>query len=143
MPIVLKSGNFNFLEPSGLVQACNGSALPLYIAYTSLQSQIRTHLLSAWCQSKLLPLKSFIYVYAVFNASLVGGRLSPNYKIMSLCTLKSKTRRVLKHHNSYFLIMSILYKPLQKLKLQRNIFSRLCILAWNCEHSECINSKCF
>jgi len=27
--IVLKSGSFNFLEPSGSVQACNGIALPL------------------------------------------------------------------------------------------------------------------
>ena len=27
MPIVLKSGNLNLLEPSGPVQACNGSAL--------------------------------------------------------------------------------------------------------------------
>ena len=29
MPIVLKSGILNPLEPSGPVQACNGSALPL------------------------------------------------------------------------------------------------------------------
>jgi len=28
---VTKSGNLNFLEPSGPVQACNGTALPLYI----------------------------------------------------------------------------------------------------------------
>jgi len=27
--IVTKSGNLNFLEPSGPVQACNGTALPL------------------------------------------------------------------------------------------------------------------
>ena len=27
--VVTKSGNLNFLEPSGPVQACNGSALPL------------------------------------------------------------------------------------------------------------------
>ena len=26
--VVTKSGNLNFLEPSGPVQACNGSALP-------------------------------------------------------------------------------------------------------------------
>jgi len=26
---ITKSGNFNFLEPSGPVQACNGAALPL------------------------------------------------------------------------------------------------------------------
>jgi hypothetical protein len=29
MPIVLKSGSLNLLEPSGPVQACNGIGLPL------------------------------------------------------------------------------------------------------------------
>jgi hypothetical protein len=29
VPIVLKSGSFNLLEPSGPVKACNGIALPL------------------------------------------------------------------------------------------------------------------
>jgi hypothetical protein len=29
--VVMKSGNLNFLEPSGPLQACNGAALPLYI----------------------------------------------------------------------------------------------------------------
>jgi len=35
MPIVLKSGNLNLLEPSGPVQACNGIALrkQLYLTY--------------------------------------------------------------------------------------------------------------
>jgi len=28
--VVTKSGNLNFLEPSGPVQACNGTALPLH-----------------------------------------------------------------------------------------------------------------
>jgi hypothetical protein len=28
VPIVFKSGRFNLLEPSGLVQVCNGIALP-------------------------------------------------------------------------------------------------------------------
>jgi len=28
VPIVLKSGSLNLLEPSGPVQACNGIALP-------------------------------------------------------------------------------------------------------------------
>ena len=28
--IVMKSGNLNFLEPSGHVQACNGTALPFF-----------------------------------------------------------------------------------------------------------------
>ena len=30
----MKSGNFNFLEPSGQLQACNGTALPLPFTYT-------------------------------------------------------------------------------------------------------------
>ena len=28
--VVMKSGNLNFLEPSGPLQACNGTALPVY-----------------------------------------------------------------------------------------------------------------
>jgi hypothetical protein len=31
VPIVLKSGSLNLLEPSGPVQACNGIALPLHL----------------------------------------------------------------------------------------------------------------
>jgi hypothetical protein len=30
--VVMKSGNLNFLEPSGPLQACNGTALPLLIS---------------------------------------------------------------------------------------------------------------
>ena len=30
--VVTKSGSLNFLEPSGPVQACNGTALPFYIS---------------------------------------------------------------------------------------------------------------
>jgi len=29
----MKSGNLNFLEPSGPLQACNGAALPFIIHY--------------------------------------------------------------------------------------------------------------
>ena len=35
--VVTKSGNLNFLEPSGLVQACNGTDLPLH---SNLFSQV-------------------------------------------------------------------------------------------------------
>jgi hypothetical protein len=33
VPIVLKSGSLNLLEPSGPVQICNGIALPLPLFY--------------------------------------------------------------------------------------------------------------
>jgi hypothetical protein len=33
----MKSGNLNFLEPSGPLQACNGTALPLPLPYEVTQ----------------------------------------------------------------------------------------------------------
>lgn len=39
--------------------------------------------------------------------------------------------------------MPTLYKIFKQLKLLRNICLCLCVLACNCQHSECINSKCF
>jgi hypothetical protein len=35
----MKSGNFNFLELSGSLQACNGAALPLFVYITRLASK--------------------------------------------------------------------------------------------------------
>ena len=34
--VVTKSGNLNFLEPSGLVQTSNGTALPLPLIYVEM-----------------------------------------------------------------------------------------------------------
>ena len=34
--VVTKSGSLNFLEPSGPVQACNGTALPFYFLKSDL-----------------------------------------------------------------------------------------------------------
>jgi len=42
--VVTKSGNLNFLEPSGPVQACNGTALPFYIKYDLLLEAKNTDL---------------------------------------------------------------------------------------------------
>jgi len=36
VPIVLKSGSLNLLEPSGPVQACNGIALPFTFTFIYL-----------------------------------------------------------------------------------------------------------
>jgi len=32
----MKSGNLNFLEPSGTIQACKGTALPLLLLYNEI-----------------------------------------------------------------------------------------------------------
>jgi len=39
VPIVLKSGSLNLLEPSGPVQACNGIALPLPLPLPTLRNR--------------------------------------------------------------------------------------------------------
>ena len=38
--VVMKSGNLNFLEPSGPVQACNGSALTFYSIVLDIITEI-------------------------------------------------------------------------------------------------------
>jgi hypothetical protein len=44
LPIGWKAGNFSFLEPSGPVKACNGTALPLpcyYVRGTKIDEMAR------------------------------------------------------------------------------------------------------
>jgi hypothetical protein len=43
--VVMKSGNLNFLEPSGPLQACNGTALPLH-SYLTANTAFKP---SSWC----------------------------------------------------------------------------------------------
>ena len=47
--IVMKSGNLSFLEPSGPLQACNGTALPLllYIDYLCIDKCSNTNIFSS------------------------------------------------------------------------------------------------
>jgi len=51
VPIVLKSGSLNLLEPSGPVQACNGIALPLPYLFCILHAEVHV----ASMQTKFLP----------------------------------------------------------------------------------------
>jgi hypothetical protein len=65
VPIVLKSGSLKLLEPSRLVQACNGIAVPFYNKpYLSL---LNPHL------SHLYPPTKFLK--SVFNIDLFTSRL--------------------------------------------------------------------
>jgi hypothetical protein len=61
--VVTKSGRIDFLEPSGPVEACNGTALPLYlysphllpdfgeILYRKSAHYTAVHLMSLWFKS--------------------------------------------------------------------------------------------
>jgi hypothetical protein len=54
----MKSGNLNFLEPSGLLQACNGNALPSFNTYsepktfTTLRNDKLTNFILDWITHK-------------------------------------------------------------------------------------------
>jgi len=53
VPIVLKSGSLNLLEPSGPVQACNGIALPFFKNGHSLMIfQLKLSVLSWKCHNR-------------------------------------------------------------------------------------------
>ena len=53
--VVMKSGNLNFLEPSGSLQACNGTALPL--PFTMIIFILRQTQIYRYC------------IFGLFNAS--------------------------------------------------------------------------
>ena len=67
MPFVLKSGNFNLLEPSGPVQACNGITLPL-----PLPLPLPVQAMNAWGIG-LLGLWFQVFVTSAFDS--VNGHL--------------------------------------------------------------------
>ena len=64
MPVVLKSGSFNLLEPSGPVQACNGIALPFIldilklslISYEELQCSVDVYCVVMLCAARNIEL---------------------------------------------------------------------------------------
>ena len=60
--VVRKSGNLNFLEPSGPLQVCNGSALPLPLPDISNNSQRKLLLLGYLVLQHLFINKTTLYV---------------------------------------------------------------------------------
>ena len=56
--VVTKSGSLNFLEPSGPVQACNGTDLPFFFKWTNLPPAIRVaHIWEKRNSSRILDVK--------------------------------------------------------------------------------------
>jgi len=57
--VVMKSGNLNFLEPSGPLQGCNGIALPLPYRNQSVEVSLPSYLVVTQNQSPIV--KMFIF----------------------------------------------------------------------------------
>jgi hypothetical protein len=67
----MKSGNLNFLEPSGPLQACNGTALPLLL-HLLLERMVLE-------LAALLEVRSGIYVWMETKASEGSKQWSEEY----------------------------------------------------------------
>jgi len=61
----MKSGNLNFLEPSGPLQACNGTALPFYKTWLPnpvVNKMKPVHTFQTSCSRLILVLTSHLYI---------------------------------------------------------------------------------
>ena len=89
--IVTKSGNLNFLEPSGSLQACNGTALP-FLHNTNrflipLSVTFHSHLHDILCRC-LWYLRSFLSYCLQFQRSVIFSR--SQCCLSSLCSCSKK-----------------------------------------------------
>ena len=75
--VVMKSGNLNFLKPSGPLQGCNGTALPLYI-YIYIHTHTHTH--------------THTYIYIKGISRLVD--ITEGGDFLGLCDQKSSYKHV-------------------------------------------------
>jgi len=67
--VVMKSGNLNFLEPSGPLQACNGTDLPFYLLI-SLYNNSTQHLHT-------------VFLGCIYTTTLIFSSDTAEYKIMN------------------------------------------------------------
>ena len=99
--VVMKSGNLNFLEPSGPLHACNGTALPFYpVSYIpfsqSIFSQNRFYLILPPFFTSFLTSCSlwFPFQFPALRSSLIPRNLltSPNHRnpIASITSIRKR-----------------------------------------------------
>jgi len=65
--VVTKSGNFNFLEPSGPLQACNGTALPFCIVSSKGNPLFSPGIINRMCVTvRHVPFCAILYNFVQF-----------------------------------------------------------------------------
>ena len=90
MPIVLKSGSLNLLEPSGPVQACNGIALPLQFECVCDVYTFRWQI--ERCRRVVITVgRDSAELVRVFERSRGTGHLEKHLGTLCLCNLQVTT----------------------------------------------------
>jgi hypothetical protein len=92
VPIVLKSGSINLLEPPGPVKACSGIALPLLTDLWSDQEQVSKLFRDAattlsLCASTLLEVQ---FCYLIAHKKFAAILQRRNFKIIQITSLITK-----------------------------------------------------
>ena len=109
MPIVLKSGSLNLLEPLGPVQACNGIALPYLLpSYTVpfilVRFQWKLNFLNSFPKNTQIPNLMKIVQWALNCSMQADGQTDMTELIVGFsrfCNANEKGRRVnVKKHTS-------------------------------------------
>jgi len=120
--VVTKSGNLNFLEPSGPVQACNGTALPLpllpFTCFTCVDACCRFKI-NYW-QLRVNIYMSFPLISIFLDAKilLLSVQLLYGRKVYnSLCTtlILSNTRRYFCSLKHFFVLCTVPQRSFKEL----------------------------
>jgi hypothetical protein len=115
----MQSANLNFLEPSGPLQACNGTALPLYILKIKKYSSSKVYLHRLHC------LVNFNVLLFIFRKQLYQYSASVSPCVLNFVTVP--TARILcvtssmKGDESGFLIIKFNIKSLEDWRLLTNL----------------------
>jgi hypothetical protein len=91
----MKSGNLNFLEPSGPLQACNGTALRLH----SDQNAVTITRAGQLRQTRNLAIKDNSEAMKVFNSGKTGGKGDQCKPKLSWLDSRNRTTYMLKANN--------------------------------------------
>jgi len=71
----MKSGNLNFLEPSGPLQACNGTALPFIVHYEYLSVALGIQNAKRMRRIVICGLSGWTIFFRIINGMIFGGGL--------------------------------------------------------------------
>jgi len=72
----MKSGNLNFLEPSGLLRACNGTDLPRYVPVEGKEQDTEEFYRELQNSMDKIPKKEYVILVGDFNGR-IGNQPNP------------------------------------------------------------------
>jgi len=100
--VVMKSGNLNFLEPSGPLQACNGTALP-FVYFNNKPLHVSSSL-AAHHQEDQLCINSNWYSHALYWLA-AAGRFWEEISLLSFRESSPGSSNSLLSHYTYYTVL--------------------------------------